>query len=96
MYITLGICEINFIPAFSKQRPELGPHLYDIASRCTLVKGVLDKTASKSDFIGALEHCNSIVLHGGTRVSPLIKSMGKNTLLRHGQKSKLQCLCTYV
>lgn len=60
---TPGFYEINFIPVFPEQRPKLGPCAYSIANRHTLVSGALDETASENDFIGAPEHCESIVLY---------------------------------
>ena len=42
-----------------------------IASRRTLVSGELDKTASKSDFIGDPVLCDSIVLYGANTLEVL-------------------------
>ncbi|CAH0384390.1 unnamed protein product [Bemisia tabaci] len=51
--------ETNRLALLLWRKPELGPRAYGIASRRTPVSGVLDKTASKSDLIGAPEHCDS-------------------------------------
>lgn len=53
MYKTPSFQEVNFIPALSARSLELRSRAYCIASRRTLVLGVVDKIASKSDFNGA-------------------------------------------